>query len=89
MGRSSVFSRTFAPQVFLSHSLADKPVVRTLAKHLWAADMKVWVDQQVPALVGLVACVEPGLERIEDALPTVFHGDAQADGHPSTTGAAR
>jgi hypothetical protein len=50
--------------VFLSHSSADKPVVRELAEQLRAAGLRVWFDEWLIQPGDLISAkIEEGLEH--------------------------
>jgi hypothetical protein len=50
--------------VFLSHSSADKPVVRELAERLRAAGLRVWFDEWLIRPGDLISArIEEGLEH--------------------------
>lgn len=61
-------------KIFLSHSSADKPFVRTLATDLRANDVEVWLDEEV-LLPGdsLTAGITRGLETADYVILVVSH----------------
>ena len=57
-------STRYSYDVFLSHSSADKPVVRELAEQLQAAGLRVWFDAwQIKSGDLISAKIEAGLEQ--------------------------
>jgi hypothetical protein len=54
----------FRYDVFLSHSSADKPVVRELAERLRAAGLRVWLDDWIIRPGDLISAkIEEGTVR--------------------------
>jgi len=54
----------FTHDVFLSHSSADKPVVRTVAERLRADGLNVWFDDwEIKPGDSIPAKIEEGLEH--------------------------
>jgi hypothetical protein len=58
------YRTTFRYDVFLSHSTADKPVVRELAELLREAGLRVWLDDWIIKPGDLISAkIEEGLEQ--------------------------
>ena len=73
--------------VFLSHSSADKPVVRELAERLRAAGLRVWFDEWLIRPGDLISAkIEEGLEY---AAVLLFCMSANAFGSAPSSPAAR
>lgn len=72
--------------VFLSHSSADKPVVRELAERLRAAGLRVWFDEWLIRPGDLISArIEEGLEH---AAVLLFCMSANAFGSAPSSPAA-
>ncbi|MFO0138557.1 MAG: toll/interleukin-1 receptor domain-containing protein [Cyanobacteriota bacterium] len=72
--------------VFLSHSSADKPVVRELAERLRAAGLRVWFDEWLIRPGDLISAkIEEGLEY---SAVLLFCMSANAFGSPPSSRSA-
>jgi TIR domain len=67
-------SKTFAYDVFLSHTSKDKPAVRELAEHLKQDGLRVWFDEWIIQPGDLVSLkIEQGLEQSRTLILVMSH----------------